>query len=331
MLRRILIALAVVVCLSAVGAGWLWWHEQPKAQGEAYVGAGDVPLWDGTGQVRRRLARLSYGDKVTILDRYRDSVEVRTPAGVVGWADESGLLMPDLWARLEKLAASTQAMVVQARGHVGVLANLRINPGRDAPRIGQLTRGAPVEVLGRGVVPSGPPAPAHTIVDTEQRKEDWLLVRARVPGFGAIAGWVLGRFVAYDMPDPLPQYATSEGFRPVAWFELHNVTDPAAGPKPYYLVAGTRGPEGQSCDFTTLHVYTWSLAHHGYETAFVQNDLCGRLPVAVTLEPGEDAQFRFENVDSAGTRTLAYRMRSTIVRPVREGRRAPRRGGRRRR
>lgn len=334
MLRRILIALVVVVCLSAFGAGWFWWHQQPKPQGDAYVGAGDVPLWDGTGQVRQRLERLSYGDKVAILDHYGDSVEVRTAAGVSGWVDESGLIMPELWARVQKLSASAQPLVVQARGHVGVLANLRIEAGRDSPRIGQLTRGTPVDVLARSVVEWGGETNAArglAAANAAGRKEDWLLVRARVPGFGAIAGWVLGRFVAYDLPDPLPQYATTEGFRPVAWFELHKAIDPAAGPKPYYLVAGTRGPEGQPCDFTMLRVYTWSLAHHRYETAYVEDNLCGRLPVAVTVEPGQDALFRFEELDPTGNRTITYRMRHTMVRPVREGMPARARRPRRRR
>jgi hypothetical protein len=106
--------------------------------------------------------------------------------------------------------------------------------------------------------------------------------------------------------------------RPVAWFPLRAVLDRTLGPKPYYLMMGTAEPEGQICDFTMLRVYTWSVAQQNYETAFVQNGLCGRLPVEVTLAPDRerDVYFRFQDTEPGGISTLAYRMQDTIVRPV---------------
>src|SRR5206468_4418109 len=131
------------------------------------------------------------------------------------------------------------------------------------------------------------------------KKEDWFLVRGvatRPPGEAAartaetstttqpgdsttpIAGWVVARFVDLDLPEPVREGTASANVRAIAWFELNRVTD-ASGDKSQYLVAGVRGSEGQPCDFTTLRVYTWNPKKTRYETAFIENDLCGRLPV----------------------------------------------------
>lgn len=315
MLKRILIAIAVVVAASGLASAYIWWHSVPKAKGEAYVGAGDVPLWDGTGQVRRRLARLDYGEKVAVLDEYEDAVEVRSAKGTIGWVDQDNLIEPGVWQQFGQLAGRVRPMVTQASGHTRVISNLHLQPGRTTPLIGQLPKNTPVEVLGRGVAEwqgaGGNASP---------RKEDWLLVRAKTPALGQIAGWALGRFIADDPPDPLPAYAISAAMNPVAWFPLRQVSDPS-GPKPYYLMAGTRGAEGQPCDFTMLRVYTWSVTHHQYETAFVQNDVCGKLPITVTFvsDPQQDVHFSFQDLDPSGEQAVTYLMRRTMVREVRAG------------
>ena len=63
--------------------------------------------------------------------------------------------------------------------------------------------------------------------------------------------------------------------------------DDDGGPKPQYLVAGIKGGEGQPCDFTLLRFYTWGAKRQRYETAFVENDICGRMPIRVTADAAE--------------------------------------------
>ncbi len=53
------------------------------------------------------------------------------------------------------------------------------------------------------------------------------------------------------------------------------------GLKPQYLLVGTHGPEGQTCDFSLMRVYTFAAKHDRYETAFIDSDVCGRLPIHV--------------------------------------------------
>jgi hypothetical protein len=129
-----------------------------------------------------------------------------------------------------------------------------------------------------------------------------------------IAGWVLARFIELDPPAPIGDYATSAALRVVAWFVLNKV--PGDGERPQYLVAGSRGGEGQPCDFTSLRVYTWGAARQRYETAYVENDLCGQFPIR-TMEEPDGAEFRFAELDENDALRV-YRMKQTIVRRVRE-------------
>jgi hypothetical protein len=129
-----------------------------------------------------------------------------------------------------------------------------------------------------------------------------------------IAGWVLARFVDPDLPGPVRDYASSSDLHVVAWFELNRVPDGSGGQAPQYLVAGSHGGEGQVCGFTMLRVYTWSTARRRYETAYIESNLCGHLPIRVSgtaAGPG----FRFaEGGENAADRS--YVMRQTVVRRV---------------
>src|SRR6266852_8179891 len=230
-------------------------------------------------------------------------------------------------------------MPVQSRGRTKVSTNLRVQPGRTEPRLYQFARNVPVEIVGRAV--------AYWVQTTDEKdssnepqetkKEDWFLVRAlatRPPGEAAaraaetsnttqpgdetapIAGWVVARFVELDLPDPVREGAASANIRPLAWFELNRVSDPA-GDKPQFLVAAARGPEGQVCDFTALRVYTWYVKKSRYETAFIENNLCGQLPVRVGKGPKGEPEFRFRVMDG-NKEERVYRLIQTVVRRIRE-------------
>jgi hypothetical protein len=131
---------------------------------------------------------------------------------------------------------------------------------------------------------------------------------------GLVAGWVLARFIELDLPGPVKDLASSADLHVVAWFELNRVPDGSGGEAPQYLVAGSRGGEGQACDFTMLRVYTWGTARKRYETAYVESDLCGRLPIRISS--GEKGpEFYFPDVDEGGA-DRTYSMYQTTVRRV---------------
>ena len=131
---------------------------------------------------------------------------------------------------------------------------------------------------------------------------------------------MLGRFVDFDVPSPLPDYASAAGMHIAAWFELNRVPDSSGGAKAQYLVVGNRGSEGQACDFTLLRVFTWSVQRQRYETAFVESDVCGKLPVTLTSAKavGSDVTFAFQDESNGPPENRVYRMHQTIVRRVRQ-------------
>jgi hypothetical protein len=160
--------------------------------------------------------------------------------------------------------------------------------------------------------------------------------------------------VKYEYPSDLLDYSTQ--YRFVAWFELSHVAtgEPAAPPaantrrtereapgppeslqtaqpsapreKSQYLVAGIQGPEGQACDFTLIRVYTWGASRRRYETAYVESNLCGSMPIRVQPAGGAgvNAEFAFTNQGRAGEEHREYTMHQTSVR--RTDNRRPARG-----
>ena len=143
-----------------------------------------------------------------------------------------------------------------------------------------------------------------------------LLSPTIVDASGPVAGWVLARFIELDLPDPVKDYASSADLHVVAWFELNRVPDGSGGEAPQYLVAGSRGAEGGPCDFTVLRVYTWGTARKRYETAYVESDLCGKLPIHISGS-AKGPQFQFPDVDQGGA-LRTYVMSQTSVRRVKD-------------
>jgi hypothetical protein len=356
MKRKLLIAIPLL-CAVAVAA----WIYRPKheALGEGYIGERSVTLWSGVAQVREPLDALHYGDHVEIVARHNDNVKVRTTSGEVGWIDARSLMEPALWQRSAKLLGEAQELPVQARGRTKVATNLRVLPGRTQPRLYQFGRGIPVEVVGRAVadipVVSEEKESTGDTGDSKKdeakkgdaKKEEWLFVRGlatrppseanpRTPDTSTttqpgdrtspFAGWIIGRFVEMDLPDAVKTGTSSANVRPVAWFELNKVSD-ISGAKPQYLVAGTRGPDSQACDFTNIRVYTWNPKKSRYETAYIENNLCGQMPIRIGTGPKGEPEFRFRSKDAnpSGDNSQTdsndervYRLKQTVVRRIRE-------------
>jgi hypothetical protein len=351
MKRKLLIAIPLLCAVSV--AAWIY-RPKREAAGEGYIGERSVTLWSGVAQVREPLDALHYGDHVEIVARHNDSVKVRTSSGEIGWIDARSLMETALWQRSAKLLGEAQELPIQAHGRTKVATNLRVLPGRTQPRLYQFGRGIPVEIVGRAVADvaqaSDEKESAGEAADSKKadaKKEEWLFVRGlatrppseanpRTPDTSTttspgdrtspIAGWIVGRFVELDLPDTVREGTASANVRPVAWFELNKVND-ISGTKPQYLVAGTRGPDSQPCDFTNIRVYTWNPKKTRYETAYIENNLCGQMPVRIGTGPKGEPEFRFRNRDvnpSAGNSQVAnndervYRLIQTVVRRIRE-------------
>ncbi|MGC2332900.1 MAG: hypothetical protein WA581_15715 [Candidatus Acidiferrales bacterium] len=323
MIRKLLIGFALVLVIGF--AVYLRFHHAKAPLETAYVGSRQVTVWSTTAQVREPVAMMSFGDRVDVLGRFEDQVKVRTMSGVTGWTGQDQLLSAEFWRQAQELESETVTMPIEARGHTRVLTNLHIDPARWAARIRQLDKNVPVDLYERRPVdvPSAPGAIVAEAGDGSPpavKKEDWWLVRAHVetPSSGGltISGWLLGRFVDLDVPEPLPDYAGAAGMRIVSWYELNDVAGESGAKRPQYLVLGTRSGEGQPCDFTLLRVFTWGKQNRRYETAFVESNLCGKLPLMLTAGRGEggDATFSFEDWSKGKAEVRTYHMHQTIVR-----------------
>jgi hypothetical protein len=112
----------------------------------------------------------------------------------------------------------------------------------------------------------------------------------------------------------------SAAVHPGAWFVLNRVQT-SQGDRSQYVVAGTTGGEGQSCDFSLIRVYTWGGGKARYETAYIESDFCGYFPITVDKLTGKgDPVFHFTALsDKEPRQERTYVMHQTSVRRVREG------------
>jgi hypothetical protein len=336
MKRKLLVAVPLL-CLVAL----LAWFFRPKHEiiGEGYVSDRNITLWSSVAQVREPVGVLHYGEHVDIIGKRNENAKIRTASGAVGWVDSKLLIDPALWQRSVKLIEQARGMTAQSHGRTKVATNSHVQPGRTEPRLYQFTRGVAVEVLARAVADK-----AHASnekespgASAENKKEDWYLVRGiatrpapEITGKSVepattqqgdmnapVVGWVVARFIELDLPGPVREGMASANVRTVAWFELNRVSS-SSGDKPQYLVAGTRNAEGQPCDFTTLRVYTWNSKKTRYETAFIENNLCGGMPIKLSKTPKGEPEFRF-HVKDGNKEERVYRLMQTVVRRIREG------------
>jgi len=66
-------------------------------------------------------------------------------------------------------------------------------------------------------------------------------------------------------------------------------------------------------------VYTWYQKRTRYETAFIENNLCGQMPIRLGKGPKGEPEFRFRQMSGVEEERV-YRMTQTVVRRVREPR-----------
>jgi hypothetical protein len=329
-MRRAFLIVLVLGIIAAVVVREVRLHRKPSLE-LAYVGLQGVTIWNSTAEVRAAVADLSYGEPVQIFQRDGDHALIQTKAGVRGWVSSDLLLSSALWHAAALLNEETEAMPVQARGRTRARSNLHIRAGRQWEVISSAPGGTAVEMLARQATANAARQSHPGSPSDSSSLEDWYLVRANVKNAAEISGWVLGRLISLDLPEPLPEYQSSEHINIVAWFEINRAVDSTGVVKTEYLVTGTRDGEGRPCDFTLVRVFTWSPKRHRYETGFIERGLCGSLPVQVTpaTTPGGNAHFNFSNVGLKGQENRKYEMTLTTVRRINSGAGETRKGRKR--
>ena len=272
-----------------------------------YVTSPSLDLLDTPAVVHKVIGVLKYGDRVEVLKTEGNWARVRVSTGDEGWVIAQELVPSKTYEDGQKLLQHLAGRQVQAAGHAELAVNIHLEPGRDAPGLGMLTQGQPLDVFDRRMVArktggsgGGQTASATPVLDA------WYLVRS-----GSRAGWIIGRLVDLDIPQAISQYAAN--YNTVAWFVLNTVRDGDTS-VPQYLVADREGPV--EFDFTHIRVFTWWVKHHHYVTSYVQSGLKGVFPIR-TEHIGNIPYFRLRLVDDKGNKFQSvYGLFNTIVRPM---------------
>ena len=291
----------------------------------AYVSVPQTFLRDRVAEVYEKVGTVKNGDRVTVLERDRRFVKIRTSTGTEGWISQRYLTSQQVFDQLQKLAKDNEDDPVQGQGITRNDTNLHVEPGRDADHIYQVGTGEKVALLKRATAekPGAVVPPTRNAAKAGQKAgekpapvaviEDWWLVR---DSHGR-AGWVLARMIDLDVPLDIAQYA--EGQRIVAYFVLSEVQD---GDKkvPQYLTVLTEPKDGLPFDFNQIRVFTWNVKRHRYETAYRER-MEGVLPVTVGHETfdkeGTLPIFVVRVRDDTGTVTeRKYKLNTPIVRRV---------------
>ena len=276
-------------------------HTIPLEAG--YVLPESVQVVDTPAEVRIVVGSLKNGERVEIIKRTHNWAQIRTADNLTGWVENKDLLDSQTYEGGQKLLRDERNLPAQAEGHTSGVVNLRLEPSRDAAQLTQLPENLHVQVFGRRVMdrpaPEGQPSAAKV-------RDAWYLIRANDR-----AGWVLGRFVALDIPEKLGPYA--QGTNLVAWVVLNTVDDEGQ-PVPEYLTADRTGT--QEADFSHIRVFTWWVKNHKYVTAYVESKLNGYFPIRVAVVK-DVHYFRLRLMDDQGQKyQKVYGLFDTITRMV---------------
>ncbi len=321
-----------------------------------YVSARQMYLHDRVAAVSNRVAEVVNGQPLEVLEHERRFLKVKTEKNEIGWIEERAVIDAKSFQGFEQLASQHKEDPVVATGVLRDDLYLHILPGRETEHFYLLTNNAKVQLLVRASVPKtstpgfgAPPAPAAPKPSQAIKKparptaapvprpseappvvmEDWWLVR---DGQGH-AGWMLAGRMDVDVPDEIAAYA--EGQRYVGAYVFNKVLDLHASTPdhevPQYVTVLSPPQSGLPFDFDQVRVFTWSLKHHRYETAFRLHPIQGYLPVLVTpASAGSAPTFSFQiangpnmTTDPAtgvtrpvSPRTITYEMDDTRARRI---------------
>jgi SH3-like domain-containing protein len=308
--RHRLFCAAICVALMTALSGCTRLREHLKPE-MVYVVAKQTYLRDRVAAVSNRVALVSNGEPLEVIEHGRRFLKTKTSKGEVGWIEDHMVIDQ---ATYDQFAALKQQHAHDPVVATGVLRDdlyLHVKPGRDTDRFYLLPENEKLQLLIRASVPKPAPpqgflaAPHPAAATTKVKKagsagkekptlpgepqvpmEDWWLVR---DSRGQV-GWMLSRRLDVDVPDEIGGY--SEGQKIVGAYVLTKVSDPDSSIPdkmvPEYVSVTNAYKDGLPYDFDQVRVFTWNVKKHRYETAYRQRNLEGYLPV--TISESKNAQ-----------------------------------------
>jgi len=316
---RITIAFGAASVLCAVAlTGCSQSQDRAPAIGQAFAGPATLSLRKEIDPKSAVSGVAHHGDPLEITAQRRRWYKVRTKKGAEGWTEDRELLDTAQMERLTALAKETAGLPSQGAATSFDTLNVHTEPNRLSASFIQVKTGEKFDVIAHRVLarattlpkrelvkakpkatkppkkekksvvpppppPAPPPLPKDWVelskesarVPEEQlppaAQDDWTLIRTR----DGESGWVLTSRVYMSIPDEVAQYA--EGHRITSYFSVGKVRDGDLT-KDIWLWTTAEGL-GEDHDFDGYRVFTWSLKHHRYETAFIQRRENGYFPV----------------------------------------------------
>ena len=290
-------ALGIALCVALSGCTRLRDHLKPEM---VYVVAKQTYLRDRVAAVSNRVALVSNGQALEVVEHGRRFLRTKTAKGEVGWIEEHMVIDQ---ASYDQFAALQQQHIhdpVVATGVVRDDLYLHVKPGRDTDRFYLLPENQKLQLLVRASVPRPQAAqgllPAAKVAAQDKHPakgtktslpgepavpmEDWWLVR----NSQGQVGWLLARRLDVDVPDEIGGY--SEGQKMVGAYVLTRVYDSESSLPdklvPEYVSVTNAFKDGLPYDFDQVRVFTWNVKKHRYETAYRQRNIEGYLPVEIS-------------------------------------------------
>jgi SH3-like domain-containing protein len=265
-----------------------------------YVVAKQTYLRDRVAAVSNRIALVTNGEPLEVVEHGRRFLRTKTSKGEVGWIEDHMVI--------DQATYDQFAALQQQHAHDPVVATatlrddlyLHVKPGRETDRFYLLPENQKLQLLIRASVPKPTPpqgllaAPRPAATGKEKQAaakvtpagdppvpmEDWWLVR---DSRGQV-GWLLARRLDVDVPDEIAGY--SEGQKIVGAYVVTKVYDPDSSlPNklvPEYVSVTNAYKDGLPYDFDQVRVFTWNVKKHRYETAYRQRNIEGYLPVTIS-------------------------------------------------
>lgn len=316
----------LTLCLAVFTGGCERFHKQQKEM--VYVSARRMYLHDRVAAVAERVAEVVNGEPLEVVEHDRRFYKVKTSKNKVGWIEEHAVIDEKTYNAFVRLADQYKQDPIVATATLRDDLYMHLQPGRETDHFYLLPGNAKVQLLERASVPRsttpGYQPLAALAVPKKERPgepeapppimEDWWLAR---DGQGH-TGWLLGSRLDVDVPDAIEEYA--EGQRIVGAWLLEKVNDPQADfpnhEVPEYLTVMAPPKSGLPFDFDQVRVFTWSLRHHRYETAFRLHPIQGFLPVRISTQTTPQGKVPAFSFEIAGSKDVVTDASTGITRPV---------------
>ena len=118
-----------------------------------YVAAKQAWLRDRVAPVSTKIAPVSNGEKLKVLDHERRFFQVQTPDGKTGWIEEHFVIDEPTYNAFQALGREHAKDPVVATGVLRDELYAHLSPGRDTERYFLLPRGRQTAIAGAGEYP----------------------------------------------------------------------------------------------------------------------------------------------------------------------------------